>query len=79
MTETAFRKSFWGVTQAYKYQNDLVHSSRLRGLVVCHNMGHSYYCMLSDAEFIDCSQLPEFIYIQNMMLSPETVWQLLVL
>ena len=79
MTETAFHKSFRDVTQAYKYQNYLVHSSRLWGLVACHNMGHSYYCMLSDAEFIDCSQLTEFTYIQNMMLSPESVWQLLVL
>lgn len=55
MTETAFCTSFRGVTQVYNYQNDLVHSSRLQGLVVCHNMGHSY-CMLSDAEFIDSSQ-----------------------
>jgi len=42
-------------------------------------MGHSYYCKLSDVEFIDCSQLTEFTYIQNMMLYPESFWQLLVL
>jgi len=42
-------------------------------------MGHSYYYVLSDAEFIDWSQLTEFTYIQNIMLSPESIWQLLVL